>query len=124
MPDRMRFEWRTTPTQAIAAPLQQRATAYVAALRALAQASAARAESIMKSGAPWNDITGFARGALFGRAMGTNIEIGTVNAEYGLFLELGTVHMAPRPIIVPTFNRTADQYYRDAFTLARGMLVG
>lgn len=124
MPSRMQFRWVSTPTQAIAAPLQARVTAYIAALRALAMASAARAESIMKSGAPWNDITAFARGSLYGRAQGTNIEIGTTNFEYGLFLELGTVNMAPRPIIVPTFNRTADQYYRDAFTLARGMLLG
>jgi hypothetical protein len=124
MPDRMRFEWRTTPTQAIAQPLQHRVRSYIAALRALAQTSAARAESIMKAGAPWNDITAYARGALFGRAVDTNIEIGTTNFEYGLFLELGTVNMAPRPIIVPTLDRTADQYYRDAFTLARGILIG
>ena len=121
---KMRFEWRTTPTGAIAAPLASRVAKYITAVRALAMVSAARAESIMKSGAPWNDITGFARGALYGRAQGTTIEIGTTNFEYGLFLELGTVNMAPRPIISPTVNRTADQYYRDAFTLARGILVG
>jgi hypothetical protein len=120
----MRFEWRTTPTNTIAAPLASRVAKFITAVRALAMVSAARSESIMKAGAPWNDITAFARGSLYGRAIGTNIEIGTMNFEYGLFLELGTVNMAPRPIIVPTLNRTADQYYRDTFTLARGILVG
>src|SRR5690606_29161537 len=87
---RRHFRWKRTPTRAIGRPLQARAAALKPALHALAASHAARAEAAMKTGAPWNDQTGYARGALFGRADGTDIILGTSNTEYGLFLELGT----------------------------------
>lgn len=78
----------------------------------------------MKANASWNDITGYARGALYGRAEDTTIYLGTTNAEYGIFLELGTIHMAARPIIGPAVPVVADAYFRDAFVLIRGILGG
>lgn len=78
----------------------------------------------MKSGAPWNDRTAHARNALYGRSEGFNIILGTTNAEYGIFLELGTVKMAARPIIVPTFESTARAYFEDAVRLIGSILGG
>lgn len=78
----------------------------------------------MKANASWNDITGFARNSLYARAENTTIYLGTVNAEYGVFLELGTVHMAPRPVIEPQLNITAERYFRDAIMLIKGILGG
>lgn len=123
MPDQMRFSWRPGPS-IIGVELVSKVAAFTVAVQVLAKATAARGESMMKSGAPWNDITGFARGSLYGRADGTTITIGTSNAEYGGFLELGTVYMAPRPIIVPTLTPLAQHYWRDAMTLARSIFVG
>ncbi len=119
----MRLTWSPGPSK-IGRELTTRVAAFIVGLHTLAVTTAARGESMMKSGAPWNDITGYARGSLYGRAKSTDIELGSTNAEYHLFLELGTVHMAPRPIIRPTVDQLAGQYYRDAMTLARSTFVG
>lgn len=78
----------------------------------------------MKSGAPWTDQTGYARGALYARAEGTDIHIGTSNEEYGMFLELGTSKMAPRPIIIPTLDTVAQAYIEDAYKLTSTIMFG
>lgn len=124
MPDQMVFRWVVRPSVAIGQPLMARVAAIEPALRGLASTHAARAEGYMKAGAPWNDITGYARGSLYGRAEGIDIHIGTTNSEYGLFLELGTVHMAARPIIQPTLSIVGPAYFRDAVVLIRGILGG
>lgn len=95
-----------------------------AGVRTLASTHAARGEATMKSGAKWVDQTGFARASLYGRAEGTTIYLGTTNEDYGLFLELGTIHMAARPIIEPTVNEVAQAYFRDASALIGAMLNG
>lgn len=123
MPDQVVFRWVVRPT-IIGQNLVSRVAAIEPALRGLASTHAARAEGYMKAGAPWNDVTGYARGALYGRAEGLSIHIGTTNAEYGLFLEMGTVHMAPRPIIQPTLAIVGPAYFRDAVVLIRGILGG
>jgi hypothetical protein len=94
------------------------------ALRVLAITHAARGEAWMRAGAPWNDQTGFARAALYGKAQGTDIVLGTTNDEYGPFLEMGTVRMAPRPIIQPGLAFVAPAYFKDAVRLMRGILGG
>lgn len=116
--------WRSTPSRAIGFPLAQRVGRIVVALPILAATHAARAEDYMKTNASWNDITGYARGSLYGRAEGTTIYLGTTNSEYGLFLELGTVKMAARPIIGPAVPITAEAYFRDVTVLIQGMLSG
>lgn len=118
------FNWSISPVRAIAQPLAQRVAKIGVALPLLAATHAARGQAYMMVNASWNDVTGYARGALYGRAEGTTIYLGTGNDEYGLFLELGTIHMAPRPIIGPAVPIVAEAYFRDAVTLMRGILGG
>lgn len=106
--------WTVTPTSAFGNKFKNIASEAKPGLEALAKSHAARGESDMKHGAPWTDRTTHARNSLYGRAEGTDIELGTTNEEYGLFLELGTSKMAPRAIIVPTANALAPQYFEDA----------
>lgn len=118
------IEWVITPSAGIGQRIAQRTAAMKPALNALAASHAARGESRMKAERPWTDRTGYARGSLYGRADGVNIDLGTTNAEYGVFLELGTSRMAPRPIIVPTATETAPQYFKDAADLVGRLLGG
>ncbi len=104
--------------------LSRRVASIPPALSTLAASHAARAEATMKEGAAWNDQTGHARGSLYGRSEMFMIILGTTNSEYGAFLELGTVKMAARPIIEPTLQTTAREYFEDAATLIRGILSG
>lgn len=115
--------WTVAPSAEII-PSLERVKDIEPAIGELAVTHAARAEGQMKEGAPWNDITGYARGALYGRAEGTDIELGTTNAEYGLFLERGTSKMAPRPIIVPTAQAVAPDYFDDAGRLVMRAIGG
>lgn len=106
--------WIVTPTSAFGEKFAHVATEAEPGLHQLAQSHAARGEADMKTGAPWMDRTTHARTSLYGRADGTDIELGTVNEEYGLYLEEGTHKMAPRAIIVPTAEALAPQYFEDA----------
>lgn len=121
------FRWSTSPT-VLAAKLDRADARIKPAIQTLGKSHAARAEATMKTGASWTDQTGFARAALFARYMGddnmVHIEIGTTNLEYGIFLELGTIYMAPRPIIEPTYRDTAEALWRDAIILVGGLLRG
>lgn len=111
------------PPSDIARVLAQRTAAMEPALNALAQSHASRGESKMKAGAPWNDRTGAARGGLFGRAEGTDIILGG-SVHYQIYLELGTSKMAARPIIVPTVNEQAPEYFKDAADTVGRLLGG
>ena len=119
----MPITWITPPSK-IAKVLAQRTAAMDGALNANAQSHASRGESAMKAGAPWNDQTGFARASLYGEAEGTDVVLGTTNGEYGPYLELGTSKMAPRPIIVPTANELAPQYFSTSADIVRRLLGG
>lgn len=112
-----------TPPSTIAAELARRTAGMEAALNANAQSHASRGESAMKSGAPWNDRTGNARAGLFGRADGTDITLGG-SVHYQIYLELGTSKMAARPIIVPTAQQVAPEYFRTSAEIVRRMLGG
>jgi HK97 gp10 family phage protein len=118
------IEWVITPSAGIGSKIARATSQMRPAINALAQSHAARGEATMKAGAPWNDQTGHARGSLYGRAEGTNVELGTTNAEYGIYLELGTSRMAPRPIIEPTAREAAPEYFEDAADLVARLLGG
>ena len=118
----MAVVWIKPPSD-IARTLAQRTAGMEGALTANAQHHASRGESRMKANAPWNDQTGAARAGLFGEAEGTTIVLGGT-VYYQIFLELGTVHAAPRPIIVPTANEIAPEYFKTSADIVRRMLGG
>lgn len=120
---RKNFRWATKPSK-MGREFNKKVVRMEAGLRVLASTHAARGDSIMKAGASWTDRTTFARSSLYGRAEGLTIYLGTTNDEYGRHLELGTIYMAARPIIVPTMNEVAQQYFSDSLTLIRGILGG
>lgn len=118
------FQWVRTPSGTIGRTIAKATAAMEPALGALAANTASRGDSMMKSGAPWQDRTGFARASLYGRAEGTDVVLGTANGEYGPFLELGTSRMAPRPIIGPTLDELAPEHFESAAELVMRLLNG
>ena len=121
---RRTVSWTITPSRGIAAELAKRTAAMEPALAENAATHASRGETTMKQNRPWTDRTGHARGSLYGRADGTTVHLGTTNSEYGIFLELGTSRMAARPIIQPTANEAAPDYFEDAADIVRGLIGG
>lgn len=66
----------------------------------------------MQSNAPWADQTGEARAGLDAivEASATTVTIMLVHgASHGIFLEMGTRNMAPRPILSPTYETFASR---------------
>ena len=101
------FTWTIAPTGQLVPNLHSWETRVLTAVRALADLFAARMEAYAKQNAPWNDQTGAARAGLRSWAVsaGTGVIIYMVHSVYyGIFLELGTSKMAPRPIIMPTLQ--------------------
>lgn len=97
----------TAPPSLIVGNLDDWRDRILAGLHAIADTFAGIIRGWMVANAPWNDQTGEARAGLdatvekaaqsvtirvFGRALHT------------MFLELGTVHMAPRPVIRPAIE--------------------
>lgn len=117
-------QWVITPSKGIADKLAKATAAMDPALHALAASHAKRAEDSMKQRREWTDRTGHARGSLYGKAEGKDIELGTVNEEYGVFLELGTSRMRAYPVIEPQARETAPEYFDDAGTLVMRLLGG
>lgn len=118
------FQWVKTPSGTIGRTIAKATAQMEPALGALAANTGSRGETQMRSNAPWQDRTGFARASLYGRAEGTDVVLGTSNAEYGVYLELGTSRMAPREIIGPTLDELAPQHFEDAAELVMRLLNG
>lgn len=98
----------TTPVEAQLIPnLNVYQHRIVRGLGLLAQLFAKKMEAEARAGAPWNDVTGNARGGLTGEATVAAtqvlIELGHT-VDYGPYLELGTSKMAPRSIILPVLE--------------------
>jgi len=73
-------------------------------------------------GMPPNEITGFLRRSIkvTERATISNITIGvSVNAYYGLFLELGTRQMDARPFLGPAYRRHSPGFTKVAKALVQ-----
>ena len=113
--------WIVSPT-GIASQIALRSRGVQEGVGKLGQSHASRAEGAMKSRAPWNDRTGNARQGLFGQAeaspTGVTITLGHT-MHYGVYLELGTYKMAPRPIVVPVTEETSVAFTEDAAALVR-----
>lgn len=121
----VRFEWTMHPEQNIAVQLRKLdSNTLNAAIGALALSWAKKGEGYAKRNRAWNDQTGHARDSLYGEAEGNTIYIGTVNKEYGLYLELGTRRMRAYPIIMPTIFEIAPLYYSDVTRMIQRYMGG
>jgi hypothetical protein len=101
------FTWTEPPATLIRA-LDGYEQQIVQAIGELANFFASKMEADAKASAPWNDQTGAARQGLRGFAVveATRVVMYLVHSvEYGLYLELGTRNMAPRPVIMPVLER-------------------
>lgn len=103
----MSFTWQIAPDQQLIPNLRSYQDRLIAAIQQLGDVFAAKMEAQAKQNAPWTDQTGAARAGL--RAFTTRQAMGVVlylvhSVFYGIYLELGTSRMAPRPIILPTLE--------------------
>ena len=104
----VKLEWKTPPDT-----LAKQAFRYNALvmqnLWAVFDLFQARTESLAKQTAPWNDQTGAARQGLRAfvqKSAGGAILYLVHSVLYGIYLELGTRKMGPRPVIQPTLEAT------------------
>jgi HK97 gp10 family phage protein len=101
------FRWIRPPT-GMGDECRRRADALQPALQARMDGLAGEVESYMKSNAPWTDRTGDARAGLKASSRVTGKGGVTLTAyhtvPYGGFLETGTSHMSPYPIIRPALQ--------------------
>lgn len=83
----------------------------------------ARVEALAKQIAPWNDRTGAARQGLrgFSQKSATGATLYLVHSVfYGIFLEMGTRKMGPRPAIGPAL----EQIYGPLMAAVRALVGG
>ncbi len=116
------FTWQTHPSE-VAGNVASYAERVLQGIFALADVFAARMEAAAKGGAPWSDRTGAARQGLRGFAVkeATRVVLYLVTSvKYGVYLELGTSKMAPRPIIMPTLERN----FAPLMSAVRGLIGG
>lgn len=100
------FVWQSPPS-VVSGNLRSFQDKVLAALMQLGQTFAAILEAHARTNAPWSDRTGAARQGLIGFAASaaTSVTIYLVHSVfYGIFLEMGTRKMGPRPIIGPTLE--------------------
>lgn len=109
MPDgsRLLFEWTIRPEAQLIPALVLHQAKFMVALRALFNAFAAKIEAYARQHAPWRDQTGDARRGLIAFVDGEGLALSiylVTSVLYGLYLELGTRYMAPRPIVMPALQ--------------------
>jgi hypothetical protein len=102
------FTWTIAPDQQLIPNLKGYGDKVWAAIGQLADLFSARMEAYAKQNAPWTDRTGAARAGLRGftvKAAASVVLYLVHSVSYGVFLELGTRRMSPRPIIMPTLEQ-------------------
>lgn len=100
--------WTIAPSAQLIPNIAEYETRIRDGLHMLADLFAAKMQGEAQDGAPWNDVTGAARGGLIGTAVKAATEVIIYlyhSVHYGPYLELGTYKMAPRPIILPVLER-------------------
>jgi hypothetical protein len=117
------FNWTISPDRSLIPAMIIFQSRIMIALRALFNVFAAKIEAYARSRAPWQDVTGAARQGLraFVEGDGFRLTIYLVSSVlYGLFLELGTRYMAPRPIIMPALQA----HYAQLVTAITALIAG
>jgi hypothetical protein len=115
------FVWHVHPER-VAGRVDEFSEAVVAALHSLADLFAAKIQAYAQQNAPWGDVTGAARAGLRGTA--EKLAAGMVlrlahSVYYGVFLELGTSRMGPRPIVQPAL----EAHYAEVIAAVTRMLA-
>lgn len=115
--------WVTPPEATLIVRVEEWSRKIVDGLQQIFQVLQAKAEQLARSGAPWADRTGAARQGLraFVETGGDTATLYLVHSVfYGIFLELGTRFMGPRPIIVPTL----ETLYGEVMSMLRALVGG
>lgn len=123
MPSELVFDWDVTPDMQLIPRLLGLQGKAILALRALFETFAAKILAYARQHAPWVDQSGDARRNLdaFVDVQGLEITIYLVTRMfYGVYLELGTWRMAPRPIIVPAL----EAHYAALVAAIKALLAG
>ena len=101
------FEWKTPP-DTLAKQAFRYGVMIVQGIWAIFDRFKAIVEGIAKNIAPWNDVSGAARAGLRAyvqkTAMGATLYL-VHSVFYGIFLELGTRFMGPRPAVGPALEQ-------------------
>lgn len=115
--------WVAPPEVTLIVKVKEWSDKILEGLKQIFQVLQAKAEQLARSGAPWADRTGAARQGLraFVEAGGDSATLYLVHSVfYGIFLELGTRYMGPRPIIVPTL----ETLYGEVMSMVRALVGG
>jgi hypothetical protein len=117
----MSFKWKDGITPNLLVVDAKVRSGIVAAQHAMAP----RAESYLKSTAPWTDRTGAARNGLTARPESGGKEYKIILAhgvDYGIWLEVA--HSGAYAVIIPAIPVLGPQYFRLASQLAGARLRG
>lgn len=117
------FAWTIPPDASLIPAIRDYEQRILHGLWLLADLFAQKMQGEARSNAPWNDVTGAARGGLLGQAVKSATEIIVYllhSVEYGPYLEMGTSKMAPRPILLPTLEAN----YPEVMNAVRKLLAG
>ena len=121
------FSWDPSKIQNSLKSGEQKFRAYISNLTSF---YAARGEAAMKSGAPWTDRTGNARGGLTGyadnsKSRANHWEITFYGKmSYNLWLEVKESFGGQYQIIIPTTAEQAGEYWQDAHKVMSVMFAG
>lgn len=116
------FTWQIPPSASIIPAITDWESRIQQGLWLLADLFAQKMQGEAQEGAPWNDVTGAARGGLVGYAVKAATEVIIYlyhSVHYGPYLELGTSKMAPRPIILPVLQANYPEVMAAVMELLR-----
>lgn len=102
------FVWLTPPSAEMTPDVERRRQQIPPTLGAALVDEAEAIQNDMRTNHPWRNRTGDAEGGLTAEWIdegNTQVIAAYHTVGYGIFLELGTVNMDPRPIVGPTLEQ-------------------